>query len=115
MQKEGKEPSDDRVKEIEQRLEELNRRAGRSSKDVETDRPTRSGYAQAFRLSSEFISAILVGLAIGYGLDLVFGTSPIAMIVLLILGFVAGVRNVLRAAEKMNRETGTSPSDPDES
>lgn len=56
------------------------------------------GYAVAFRLSTEFISAIVVGLAIGWGLDWVAGTTPWFMIVFLMLGFVAGVLNVLRSA-----------------
>lgn len=104
MTQEGREPSDNRVKKIDARLKELNQRMGRTPSGSETERPVRSGYGQAFRLSSEFISAILVGLAIGYGLDLLFGTKPWAMIVLLLLGFAAGVMNVLRAAESMSRE-----------
>ncbi len=57
-----------------------------------------AGYAIAFRLSTEFISAIAVGAVLGYGLDWVLGTSPLLMIVFFLLGFVAGVLNVLRSA-----------------
>ena len=104
MKQEGKEPSDDRVKDIDARLKELNQRMGRSSSGGTTEKPVRSGYGHAFRLSSEFISAILVGLVIGYGLDALLGIRPWAMIVFLLLGFVAGVMNVLRAADRMSRE-----------
>ncbi|MEM7696210.1 MAG: AtpZ/AtpI family protein [Pseudomonadota bacterium] len=57
-----------------------------------------AGYAAAFRLSTEFVSAILVGAALGFGLDFVAGTAPWFLIVFLLLGFVAGILNVLRSA-----------------
>ena len=57
-----------------------------------------SGYAQAMKLSSEFIAGVLVGAGIGWVLDQWFGTSPLGLIVFLLLGFAAGVLNVLRSA-----------------
>ncbi|PDT31321.1 F0F1 ATP synthase assembly protein [Rhizobium sp. L9] len=59
---------------------------------------SRKGYAQAMKLSSEFISAIVVGAVLGYLLDRFVGTAPWGLIVLLLLGFCAGVLNVLRSA-----------------
>ncbi len=59
---------------------------------------SRKGFAMAIKLSSEFISAIIVGAMLGYLLDYFAGTSPWGMIVLLLLGFCAGVLNVLRSA-----------------
>ncbi len=50
------------------------------------------------KLSSEFISAIAVGVGIGFLIDKVAGTSPWGLIIFLLLGFVAGVLNVLRSA-----------------
>lgn len=44
----------------------------------------------------EFIGCVLVGGLLGYGADRYFGTAPWAMIVLLLLGFVAGLRSVMR-------------------
>ena len=55
-----------------------------------------AGMAQAVKLSSEFIAGVVVGAALGWGLDQVAGTSPFGMIVFLLLGFCAGVLNVLR-------------------
>lgn len=57
-----------------------------------------SGYAQAMKLSSEFIAGVLVGAGIGWVADQWFGTSPLGLIVFLLLGFAAGVLNVLRSA-----------------
>ncbi|MDK1488725.1 AtpZ/AtpI family protein [Sinorhizobium sp. 7-81] len=59
---------------------------------------SRQGYAAAMKLSSEFIAGILVGAFLGYLLDHFAGTGPWGMIVLLLLGFCAGVLNVLRSA-----------------
>src|SRR5205085_7389926 len=57
-----------------------------------------SGYARGFRLSSELVAGVLVGAAIGWALDHWLGISPWGMIIFLLLGFVAGVLNVMRAA-----------------
>ncbi|CCE95012.1 ATP synthase protein I [Sinorhizobium fredii HH103] len=59
---------------------------------------SRKGYAAAMKLSSEFIAGIVVGAFLGYLLDHFAGTGPWGMIVLLLLGFCAGVLNVLRSA-----------------
>lgn len=88
---------------LEGRLKAMNKRLGRDIKPEEGSRkPDSAGYGNAFRLSSEFISAILVGTAIGYGIDWLAGTLPWGMIVFMLLGFVAGVKNVLRAAGEMS-------------
>ncbi|MFK0688340.1 AtpZ/AtpI family protein [Mesorhizobium sp. IMUNJ 23033] len=57
-----------------------------------------AGYGQALKLSSEFIAGIVVGVGLGWFLDRVAGTSPWGLIVGLLLGFGAGVLNVLRSA-----------------
>ena len=64
----------------------------------ETKKGGRVGYAQAFKLSSEFIAGIAVGIGIGWVVDRMAGTSPWGLIVFLLLGFGAGILNVLRSA-----------------
>jgi ATP synthase protein I len=56
-----------------------------------------AGYARGFRLSSELVAGVLVGAAIGWALDYVLHTKPWGLIVFLLLGFAAGVVNVVRA------------------
>ena len=88
---------------LDRRLADINKRLGRDIKPKdEPSRPKNEGFGNAFKLSSEFISAILVGTVIGYGLDWLLGTLPFAMIFFLLLGFVAGVLNVLRSAGEMS-------------
>ena len=55
-----------------------------------------SGMSLGMRAGSEFISAILVGAGIGWGLDRLLGTNPIFLIVFFFIGVAAGVVNVIR-------------------
>jgi ATP synthase protein I len=57
-----------------------------------------SAMARGWRLSSELVAGVLVGAVIGYLLDRWLGISPWGLIVFVLLGFVAGVLNVMRAA-----------------
>jgi ATP synthase protein I len=56
-----------------------------------------SGLARGLRLSTELVAGVLVGALIGLGLDAWLRISPWGLIVFLLLGFAAGVRNVVRA------------------
>ena len=57
-----------------------------------------SAMALGFRLSSELVAGVVVGAAIGWGVDRWLSTSPFGLIVFLLLGFIAGVVNVVRTA-----------------
>jgi ATP synthase protein I len=60
-----------------------------------------SAMARGFRLSTELVAGVLVGAALGWLLDRWLGISPFGLIVFLLLGFAAGVFNVMRAAGLM--------------
>ena len=57
-----------------------------------------SALGQAFRLSAEFVAGVFAGGILGWIVDRLFGTSPWGLIVCLILGFCAGMLNLMRAA-----------------
>lgn len=57
-----------------------------------------TGYGQALKLSSEFIAGVVVGVGLGWIIDRLAGTAPWGLIVGLLLGFGAGILNVLRSA-----------------
>jgi ATP synthase protein I len=57
-----------------------------------------SALARGLRLSSELVAGVLVGGAIGYALDYWLGIRPWGFIVFVLLGFVAGIVNLMRAA-----------------
>jgi ATP synthase protein I len=71
-----------------------------------------TGLGRAFRLASEFVAAIIVGAALGWGTDQLFGTAPWGMIILLLLGFAAGVVNVIRATAELNAQQAKEPMPP---
>jgi ATP synthase protein I len=52
----------------------------------------------ALRLGADFVAGVVVGAALGWGIDRLFGTSPWGLIVFLLLGFAAGVLSVMRTA-----------------
>ena len=60
------------------------------------------GFAEAMKVSSEFIAGILVGGLLGWVIDYWAGTTPFGLVVFLLLGFVAGILNVLRATGKVS-------------
>jgi ATP synthase protein I len=74
-------------------------RASETSNDPAGDRAaTASGYARGFRLSSELVAGVIVGAGLGWLIDRWFGVAPWGLIVFLLLGFAAGVLNVMRSA-----------------
>lgn len=68
-----------------------------------------TGMGRGMRLGTEFIAAVLVGAVAGYLLDQWLHTAPWIMLVLLLIGFAAGVLNVTRAAAEMNRASPPPP------
>ena len=62
--------------------------------------------ALGFRLSSELVAGVLVGALMGWGFDRLLSTSPFGLIVFVLLGFTAGVLNVIRSAGVARGKTG---------
>ena len=54
-----------------------------------------------WRMVTELVAGLLIGAGIGYGLDVLFGTLPILLVVFIGLGFAAGVRVMMRTAAEM--------------
>lgn len=97
-----KEPPDDEAA-LSARLQRLGDRLAEANRPSENDTGPRqtadpSAIARGFRLSTELVAGVLVGALIGWLLDRWLGISPWGLIVFLLLGFAAGVLNVMRAA-----------------
>ena len=58
----------------------------------------------AWRMVVELVTGMLLGLSIGFGLDYVFNTRPVFLVIFALLGFAAGVRTVLGTAKAMATE-----------
>jgi ATP synthase protein I len=98
--------SDPELGEFSKRLDDLsNRIAAEKSEKAAAEKPSQrfqgvQSYSKGYRLASEFVAGVLVGGLIGYGLDYLFGTLPLFLIVLLLFGFGAGIVNMSRAANR---------------
>lgn len=81
------------------------------------DNITNSLTQLAWRAGTEFISGILAGVLLGYGIDHFFGTEPWGMVVMIILGAMAGFRNIFKLAQppqdtlKSNHPESKGPKD----
>jgi ATP synthase protein I len=51
----------------------------------------------------ELVSGLGIGFVIGYGLDYLFGTLPVFLVVMTLLGFAAGVKTMLRTAAEIQK------------
>jgi ATP synthase protein I len=99
-----------RLGSLDQRLSEI-----RGDRKVRTDQPESgsgdgaaraSAMGRGFQLSSELIAGVVVGALIGWGIDHVLPTKPWGLIVFVLLGFTAGVVNVIRSAGVTPDRTG---------
>jgi ATP synthase protein I len=88
-----------RLQSLGERLGQLRtRRASDTRSNAEESAKNASAFARGFRLSAELVAGVLMGAAIGWLLDRWLGISPWGMIVFLLVGFAAGVLNVVRSA-----------------
>ena len=99
-----------RLGSLEHRLSEV-----RDSRNIRTDQSEAgsgdgsaraSAMALGFRLSSELVAGVLVGALMGWGFDRLLSTSPFGLIVFVLVGFIAGVLNVIRSAGVAPDRTG---------
>jgi ATP synthase protein I len=101
----GKDPGEGRARPG--RLAELDRRlaAARGAKAPvrSTRRDEYTAASMAWRMVIELVMAIVIGGAMGWGIDTLFGTMPLFLIVFVLFGLAAGVRLMLRTAAEMQR------------
>ena len=98
-------PEPDDLKRLGERIDEAERKRSHPMKP-----PPPNSWGIAFRFATEMVSALLVGGGLGWGIDWAFDhwshlqTRPWGMVVMFVLGAVAGIRNVTRAAKEINAE-----------
>ena len=78
---------------------------------AENEPKTEQNYSSAgvaFRIGVDLISGVAFGVVVGLALDSWLDTTPWMMILLILLGTAAGIRNVIRTAaletERQNRQ-----------
>ena len=62
-----------------------------------------SNIGQAFKMSTELVSAVAVGTIIGFILDKWFGTKPWLILIFFFVGVIAGIMNVIKSAKKLQK------------
>ncbi len=74
-------------------------------KQLQSDREKKGSFlGSAFKLGTELVAAVAVGTIIGFILDSWFDTKPWLIIVFFFLGTAAGILNVIRTANRMQKE-----------
>ena len=66
-----------------------------------------AGFSQgevAWRMVLELVTGMFLGLAIGYGLDILFGSLPVFLVIFALLGFAAGVKTMLGSARQLAKK-----------
>ncbi len=95
------EPDPDHLKALEAKLQKVKEKAPPPQAN------TVKGFSQgevAWRMVIELVTGMLLGMAIGYGLDVLFGTLPIFLIIFSLFGFAAGVKTMLGSARQLARK-----------
>ncbi len=87
-----------RLKDLESRIAAA-KPAKAASRSAAQEKYTQSSLA--WRMVTELVAGMLLGLAIGYGLDSLFGTLPVFLMVFALFGFAAGVRTMMRTADEV--------------
>lgn len=86
-------------------LDEFSKRLDAARGDRNEAKPSRAGtgaaLGKALRLSSELVAALLVGTALGWGIDRLARTEPWFLLLGILFGFAAGVRNLFRAMKDL--------------
>ena len=74
-------------------------------KQILSDNEKRGSFmGNAFKLGTELVASVGVGTIIGFILDSWFGTKPWLIIIFFFLGAAAGMLNVIRTANRMQKE-----------
>jgi ATP synthase protein I len=87
-----------RLRSLGERLDQAGSRRNAESGAASRSSVDTSAFARGMRLSAELVAGVVMGFVLGWLLDRWLGTAPWGMIVLLLLGFAAGVLNVMRSA-----------------
>ena len=74
-----------------------------SKRNLDKNKQSKSSIGQAFKMSTELVSAVVVGTIIGFILDKTFGTKPWLILIFFFVGVIAGIVNVFKSAKKIQK------------
>ena len=90
-------PEDARLTSLDERLRDAKLTEAKRTASAKPD----ANYRQGMRVLGELIGAPLGGALFGFVLDRLFGTWPWLFLVLMLLGFGVGIRNIIRISQTL--------------
>ena len=91
--------TEDKITKLKEKIEDI------ENKKLNESKPKKeSGAGFAFKISTELIAALVVGVGIGLIVDNYLGTKPFGLIIFFILGSFAGFLNVYRVMRRIEKQ-----------
>ena len=88
-------------------LKSLEEKIAAAKKAVEPDQPVQNKFSAAevgWRMIIELTAGVFIGFGLGYGLDFLFNTKPVFILILTLFGFAAGVKTMMRSARELQKK-----------
>jgi ATP synthase protein I len=86
-------------------LDSLGARLNRARKELEPESApvvtSQRNLGLAYRVAIEMAAGLAVGAGIGWALDTWFGTKPVLLVVMIFMGFAAGMLNAYRTSRRI--------------
>ena len=90
---------DDKLKDLKERID-----TAKSLNTPPSKKKKESGAGFGFKISTEIIAALVVGVGIGLIVDKYLGTKPFGLIIFFIFGALAGFLNVYRVMRRIEKQ-----------
>ena len=93
----GEDNSENPLKSLEKKIEA-------AKKVVEPVQPVQNKFSAAevgWRMIIELTAGVFIGFGLGYGLDFLFDTKPVFILIMTLFGFAAGVKTMMRSAREL--------------
>ena len=88
-------------------LKSLERKIEAAKKTVEPEQSVQNKFSAAevgWRMIIELTAGVFIGFGLGYGLDFLFSTKPVFILILTLFGFAAGVKTMMRSARELQEK-----------
>ena len=93
----GEDNTENPLKSLEAKIEA----AKKAAEPVEQVQNKFSAAEVGWRMIIELTAGVFIGFGVGYGLDFLFDTKPVFILILTLFGFAAGVKTMMRSAREL--------------
>ena len=91
--------NDDKLQKLKERID-----TAETTNSPPPKQKKQSGAGFGFKISTEIIAALVVGVGIGLIVDKYLGTKPFGLIIFFIFGAIAGFLNVYRVMRRIEKQ-----------